>query len=83
MTIKKTSAGWLVDVQPGGRGFKRYRKTLPTKAEALAFDAWIKTKVSQAPEWEPAKRDLRHLSQLINVWFEHHGSSLRAGQNTY
>lgn len=83
MTIKKTPSGWLVDVQPGGRGFKRYRKTLPTKAEALAYDAWIKTKVSQTPEWEPAKRDLRHLSQLIDIWFEHHGSNLRAGQNTF
>jgi len=35
MSIKKTSSGWLIDVQPGGRGFKRFRKTLPSKAEAL------------------------------------------------
>lgn len=83
MTINKTPSGWLVDVQPGGRGFKRYRKTLPTKAEALAFDAWIKTKVTQAPEWSPAKRDLRKLSSLIDTWFEHHGVNLRAGKNTY
>lgn len=83
MTIKKTSSGWLVDVQPGGRGFKRYRKTFPTKAEALAYDAWIKTKVAQSPEWEPAKRDTRRLSELIKVWFEQHGVNLRAGKDTF
>lgn len=83
MTINKTPSGWLVDVQPGGRGAKRFRKTLPTKAEALAFEAWIKNKVSQSPEWAPAKRDVRHLSDLVDLWFEHHGVNLRAGQNTF
>lgn len=82
MTIKKTSSGWLVDVQPGGRGFKRFRKTLPTKAEALAFEAWLKTKITQAPEWAPAKRDLRRLSDLVSIWHQQHGVNLRAG-NTF
>lgn len=83
MTIKKTESGWLVDIQPGGRGAKRFRKTLPTKAEALAYEAWLKTKVTQAPEWEPAKRDHRRLSDLINIWFQHHGVNLRAGKDTH
>lgn len=83
MTIKKTNSGWLVDIQPGGRGSKRYRKTLPTKAEALAYDAWLKNKVAQTPEWEPTRRDLRRLSDLINIWFQHHGVNLRAGRDTH
>lgn len=83
MAINKTLAGWLVDIQPGGRGSKRFRKTLPTKAEALAFETWLKNKVAQAPEWEPAKRDLRRLSDLINLWFQHHGINLRAGKDTH
>lgn len=83
MTIKKSSSGWLVDIQPGGRGSKRFRKTLPTKAEALAYEAWLKTKVAQSPEWEPAKRDPRRLSDLINIWFQHHGVNLRAGKDTH
>ncbi len=78
MTIKKTDSGWLVDIQPGGRGGKRFRKTLPTKAEALAFEAWLKTKITQSPEWIGEKRDLRRLSELVELWHKHHGVNLRA-----
>lgn len=81
MTIKKTDAGWLVDVQPGGRGAKRVRKTLKTLAEAKAFDAWLKTQANQDGAWMPARRDLRRLSDLIETWHQHHGSSLRSGDD--
>ena len=83
MSITKTAAGWLVDIQPGGRGAKRHRKTLPTKAEALTYEAWLKTKVTQSPEWQPAKRDGRRLSDLVDTWHKHHGMNLRAGENTH
>jgi len=82
MTIKKTPSGWLVDIQPGGRGARRYRKTLATKGEALAYEAWLTTKVAQAPEWAPPKRDLRRLSDLVDLWQKHHGVNLRS-TNTY
>lgn len=82
MALSKTTAGWLVDIQPGGRGGRRYRKTLPTKAEALTYEAWLKTKVTQSPEWQPAKRDGRRLLDLVNLWHKHHGVSLRAGADT-
>ncbi|KVF92951.1 integrase [Burkholderia vietnamiensis] len=81
MTIKKTDAGWLVDVQPGGRGAKRVRKTLKTLAEAKAYDAWLKTQANQDNAWMPARRDLRRLSDLIAAWYQHHGSSLRSGDD--
>ena len=83
MAISKTAAGWLVDIQPGGRGGRRYRKTLPTKAEALTYEAWLKTKVTQLPEWQPAKRDGRRLLDLVDLWHKHHGMNLRAGENTH
>ena len=83
MAITKTTSGWLVDIQPGGRGSKRYRKTLPTKAEALTYEAWLKTKVSQTPEWRPPKRDGRRLFDLVEIWYKNHGINLRAGENTY
>lgn len=83
ITKIENGGGWKVDIQPGGRSSKRYRKTLPTKAEALAYEAWLKTKVTQLPEWAPAKRDLRRLSDLIDIWHEHHGINLRAGKNTH
>jgi site-specific recombinase XerD len=84
MTVKKSpsGSGWLVDIQPGGRGGKRYRKTLPTKAEAMAYEAWLKNKVREAPEWEPTRRDTRHLSELIAIWDERHGVNLRARKKT-
>lgn len=77
MTIKKTKSGWLVDIQPGGRGGKRYRKTLKTQAEAKAYEAWLTAKVAQAPEWVPAPKDSRRLSELIELWNLHHGMQLR------
>lgn len=83
MSINKTATGWLVDIQPGGRSGRRYRKTLPTKAEALAYEAWLTTKVTQSPEWQPAKRDARRLLDLMELWHKHHGVNLRAETNTY
>jgi integrase len=88
MAISKSPPGkiptsWLVDIQPGGRGAKRYRKSFPTKAEALSYEAWLTTKISQSPEWQPAKRDGRRLHDLVDLWHKHHGINLRAGANTY
>ncbi|WP_234267467.1 phage integrase [Hydrogenophaga sp. NFH-34] len=83
MAVKKTDSGWLVDAQPAGRGGKRFRKTLKTKAEALAWEAWLKTQINQDEKWMPERRDLRKLSGLVELWFTHHGSGLRAGQDMH
>lgn len=83
MALKKTDSGWHVDLQPAGRGGKRFRKTFKTQAEAKAYEAWLKTKIAETPDWQPAKRDLRKLSDLVDVWYEHHGAGLRAAKNTY
>lgn len=77
MTIKKSEGGWLVDIQPGGRGHKRIRKTLATKAEALQFEAWAKTQVMQNDGWVKPKKNLTKLSELIELWQSHHGIQLR------
>ncbi|WP_250501753.1 tyrosine-type recombinase/integrase [Caballeronia sp. AZ7_KS35] len=82
MAIKRSGNKWLVDVQPGGRGARRFRKTFDTQAEAKAYDSWLSTQVRTTPEWQPAKRDLRKLSELIKLWFNHHGSGLRSGDDT-
>ena len=68
MTIKKAEGGWLVDIQPGGRGHKRIRKTLTTKSEALQFEAWAKTQVVQNDGWVKPKKNLTKLSELIELW---------------
>lgn len=83
MTINKTENGWLVDIQPGGRGYKRYRKTLPTKAEALRWEAFVTNKTIKTPDWEPDKKDTRRLDELLKIWYDHHGKTLKAHQDTY
>jgi site-specific recombinase XerD len=83
MSIKKTDAGWLFDIQPAGRGGKRFRKTFKIKADGLAWAAWLQTQIQQDDNWMPQRRDLRRLSGLVELWFKHHGSGLRAGQDMY
>lgn len=83
MVLKAVSTGWLVDLQPGGRGGKRFRKIFKTQREAKAWEAWVKTQVHQDKKWEPEKRDLRKLSELVELWYNHHGNGLAAGKDTY
>lgn len=87
MAICKTSdsegkTGWRVDIQPGGRGSKRFRKTFKTQAEAKQWEALLTTQVNQAAQKgrAPEKRDTRRLSELVSTWYETHGRGLRAGE---
>ena len=68
MTLRKVDSGWHVDAQPGGRGGRRFRKTLKTQAEAKAYEAWLTTQVVQDAKWLPVKRDTRRLSELVDLW---------------
>lgn len=74
MAIKKTDNGrWRVDVEPiKGR---RFRKTFDTKGEALRFEAHIK-KQTYNPEWLPVKKDVRRVSELVQLWYDLHGINL-------
>lgn len=80
MTIKQVKTGWQVNIQPGGRGAKRLKKTLPTKAEAVAWERHVRAKVQESPDWAPPKKDARLLSDLIGLWYQHHGSGLNDGE---
>lgn len=80
MTIKRTDSGWLVDIQPGGRGSKRYRKTFATKLEAQRWDRYMRAQVDRAPDWQPPERDRRRLSELVRIWYDGHGNQLRDGR---
>lgn len=82
MAIKKSPKGWTADVQPAGRGGKRFRKSFKTQADAKQWEAWIKTQATQNQEWMPERRDLRKLSELADEWFELHGRNLRDGTGT-
>lgn len=80
MTIKPVKTGWQVNIQPGGRSGKRVKKTFPTKAEALAWERHVQAKVQESPEWAPQKKDSRRLSDLVDLWYQHHGSGLKDGE---
>jgi len=80
MTIKKTDSGWLVDIQPGGRGGRRYRKTFKTKAEGTRWEAHIRQKNVETPDWNPKPKDRRRLSNLIERWYLLHGKHLKDGK---
>jgi integrase len=80
MTIKPVKTGWQVNIQPGGRGAKRVKKTFPTKAEAIAWERHIRAKAQESPDWTPPKKEARSLSKLVELWFEHHGIGLADGE---
>lgn len=79
MTIKQNKSGWQVNIQPGGRAGKRVKKTFPTKAEALAWERHVQAKVQIDTEWSPPKKDVRQLTNLVELWYQHHGSGLKDG----
>lgn len=80
MSIERTTAGWLVDVQPGGRRGRRIRRTFATKGEAERFRLFVMAEDAAGQPWNPKQADPRRLSELINLWFELHGKSLMDGE---
>lgn len=80
MTIKKTPTGWRVDIWPEGRYGKRVRRTFKTQAEAKRFEAKTIAKAAAGEDYMPARRDRRRLSELIQLWYDVHGSSLKNGK---
>ncbi|MGK4354976.1 phage integrase [Enterobacter cloacae] len=84
MTVRKLSDGqWLADFytvnRSDGKQGKRVRKKFATKGEALAFENYTLQKIDDSP-WLGKGKDKRRLSDLVNLWYERHGISLRDGQ---
>jgi integrase len=79
--IKKTEAGYLVDLRPNGRDSRRVRKLFKTRSEAMAFEKHTIAEESQKPAWQQQKTDSRRLSEIIDVWFELHGKQLKSSED--
>ena len=77
--IKRTASGYQVDIRPNGRNGKRYRKTVATKAEALAYEKWVISEYSQREPWQQPEKDNRTLSDLAATWYRLHGHTLKTG----
>lgn len=83
MITKLDSGKWYLDIQPGGRGHKRYQRQFKTKSAALRFERRVKALVDENPAYTVPKKDLRKLSVLVDLWYQHVGVSLSSGSDTY
>lgn len=81
--IRKSSSGWHVDIQPAGRGGKRYRKTFKVKADALHWEAAIRAKATNDRGFQLPRKDSRRLSELVQLWYDLHGINLKSSGDTY
>lgn len=76
---RKINDRWKLDFRPLGRNGPRIQKAFDTKAEALRYEAWIKTQYIQG-DWNPENPDTRRLSELCQLWFDMHGKHLKDGE---
>lgn len=83
MTIRKVQSGWQVDIQPGGRCKKRFRKTFASKNEAKRYEAFITSQTAKDPNWNPKPADKRRFSELVDRWYALHGKNLKEGKQRY
>ncbi|XKH01799.1 tyrosine-type recombinase/integrase [Marinobacter nauticus] len=82
--IKKLPSGrWQVDIQPGGRGQKRVRKSFKSKPEAIRFERWALSQHDSGTLGPHLKKDKRHLSDLVQTWYQAHGKFLRDGERRH
>lgn len=81
MSIKPLNGeGYRVDVRPQGRQGKRIRKKFKTKAEAQQFERWI-IATQNNKDWVEKPADQRFLTDLIDLWWLHHGQNMKDGVN--
>jgi integrase len=48
--------------------------------DSQRFEATCRARVIEAPSWTPKPKDRRRLSELISLWYNLHGHSLRDGK---
>jgi len=81
--IKNIEGVWFCDIQPGGRGHKRYQRKFRTKAEARRFELFIAQKVDQDNGFVIPAKDNRKLHEFISLWYLNAGKHLSSGNDTY
>lgn len=83
MTVRKLPSGdWIANFysvnRSDGKQGKRVRKKFATKGEALAFENYTLQQLEDSP-WLGEGKDSRRLTDLVHLWFERHGVTLRDG----
>ena len=79
MAKKLPNGRWQGDVRLGR---KRYRKNFKTKAEAVRWESWMVAQAAAGQPWNPELPDNRTLSELVELWHEHHGCHLSDKRRT-
>jgi len=80
--VKDEFSKWRVDFRPHGSSGKRVRKSFPTKKEAERFEAFIKQQAISDQPWNPSVKDNRRLEELIALWWNNHGKTIKSGSYT-
>jgi len=83
MIRKLPSGKWQVDIQPGGRGHKRVRKSFDSKPDAQRFERWALAQHDAGTLAPHLKKDRRTLLELMKTWYLAHGKYLRDGERRY
>lgn len=82
MAVKKLASGrWQADCELS-RG-KRVRRSFDRKAEAVKFEASVRSKSAAVSDRLSADADKRRLSVLFQLWFDLHGHTLRDGARRF
>lgn len=81
MSIKKLDDGrYEVDCRPEGRIGARIRRKFRTKNEAMVYQNRIMGDGAKGEFEKKPKRDERRLTELVTLWFNSHGRSLKRGE---
>lgn len=81
MSIKKLESGeWLLDCRPEGRDGPRIRRKLKSKNEAMHAERLLMGDGARGEFEKKSKRDDRRLSELVALWFNLHGQTLKRGE---
>jgi len=80
MIIKKGKK-YQLDIRPNGSKGKRIIKLFNTKLEAVRYQFDLVSRLSDSQAVQ-APLDDRHLSELIIIWFDLHGRSLKSAVDT-
>ena len=77
--IKKASNGtFIVDISLGRS--KRIRRRFKTRTEATRYERHAIGQMEQDKDWTPDEKDIRKLPEIIHIWYQLHGSTLKDGK---
>ena len=82
MTIKKVPTGYEIRFRVAGRGSRTYKRIFPTKGECDRFERHTIAQYeahSDSKPWLEKPKDMRRVSELVELWDNSHGHFLRDG----